>query len=455
MRFFSRFLASLTKLPESPSPLFRERGVLSLKLRAAFAKIHKANAIAIDKGTDRRNARAATWSSGEISTSAEPGASLPVRVRARGETSAIGDESTFPKLRVEIAETVDLKATPFKKARKFRINTHLKDGTAKSLTPWGRLADERSPFREALGYEIAQAMGLPTPAVRRARIEYTDTVTGAMTERNALLIETDGRAADRFASKKNDAFFDTDRGPETNIRVSALFHLFHTLIGNIDVGLALKQEPRNPTADYEPLKNTQLLETAGGEVFPLVYDLDIASVVTGPADRASIEQWMRRRLAFQRARLTRAEYGQALADFRAREPAIREAIAQATVDDEGRALATLHLDVFIQTMSELAAIPMLGKKNVRFYARPELKGDLLDRIQIENRPGTLRVGTPIEVLEKKGDVMKVRIIDLLQDLTDPSTAEGYIRAKDLLLTDDLNPKLGGPIDARDVRRTFY
>ena len=60
-----------------------------------------------------------------------------------------------------------------------RIGTHCGESEGEQLTPeFGRLANEKSPVREAFVYHLLDAMGVPTLRARPARIAYVDTTGG-------------------------------------------------------------------------------------------------------------------------------------------------------------------------------------------------------------------------------------------------------------------------------------
>lgn len=438
----------------SPADIFRKKNPLALSLKAEFQRIHKANEGGNWTGEDRSDPK--YWSTGELIDLSNPSRAYKVQVRARGMSSA--DDVKFPKLRLEIDDSEDLKGSVFKGARNFRINTHIDTNPTSTHTDMGRLNGENSPLREALAYEIAQAMGLLTPGIRLARMDYTEVATGQRFTRNALLIETDKKIAERIGGKVSQTF------PETNaipIQTGSLYLLFHALIGNSDIGLKIKDEPTMGTELYRPYFNSTVFDLPSGAQVPLVYDLDLASImtdlnaigrnflidgfdITSPYVTSAMFQ-----LSHLRSRLSKSEFDQAIANYQEARPKMNEIIRSAIVDDEGRRIAQAHVDAFDQAIRILAKTPMLLKNGVRFFEDKALKNDKMLASSADETPGTLRPGTPIVVLEQTGKVVKIAVVDFKYDLVDSSQNIGYIKKSDLIAGFDLPADLQGVIDSRD------
>lgn len=447
-----RFLESAP--PASKADVFRHDEPIELTLSADLTKVKKSNAGGNWTSEDRADEK--FWSLATLTDENQPQNMLAAKVRGRGMSSA--DDSEFPKLRLEIVDETD--GSAFKGAKNLRINTHVSTDPKTPLTEMGRLNDERSPYREALGYEMARAMGLPTPAFRRARINYHDRGTGKTFRRQALLLETDKKTAERYGAKPDLDFPGGDR--DVNTRFAALYHLFHVLAGNEDVGLKLKGEAGMGTEKYRPLFNTTILEK-DGQIFPIVYDLDLSTLLAGLTPermknavapefgltKGSLA-WTTSRLANLRARLSRADYETALKDLFQREPAIRAAIKKANVDEAGRALATEHLDLLKQAAQELEKIPMLQKEGVEIFADKTAKGSILAPMPASESAPTLAPGTPIKVLATEGEWIKVAVLDPKHHLAAFSERVGYVRKKDLVTGFDLPPALRGFTDERDM-----
>jgi hypothetical protein len=106
-----------------------------------------------------------------------------VKVAVRGHTSRRETECTFSKLKLELPGGYDLK-----------IGTHCGEAADDTLTTkYGRLANEKSPWREGLAYQLLESVGVPTLRARAARVTYVDPADGTPLVRNALLVEDDRR----------------------------------------------------------------------------------------------------------------------------------------------------------------------------------------------------------------------------------------------------------------------
>lgn len=440
-------------LPSSKAPLFGERDPIEFKLTADLKRVKNTN-----EGNWTGEDRTANkyWTKAMVALLAKDSKSLSARVRGRGMSSA--SDSEFPKLRLEISDETE--GTVFKGAKNLRINTHVSTNPKTEWTEMGRLNDERSPYREALGFEIAQAMGLPTPAFRRAQITYVDTGSKKIFSKQALLIETDKKIGERFGA----AAFETIPKEDNNVdvRLGAIYHLYQVLIGNDDVGLRLKMEPAFGTEKYRPLFNTLLFEK-DKKLFPVVYDLDLATLLRGfelpkydgmKLPEFGIEDgrlaWMTNRLAGLRSRLSKEEYETVLQDYFSREAHIRTVIAGSRVDEAGRQNALAHLDLFRKAVDKLKDAPMLLKENVGFFEDAALTKNLLKPMPASGRDPYLMPGVPVKVIAREGNVVKVAVMDPRQYLEDFKSHVGYIKAEDLELGFDLPPALQGHIDERDI-----
>src|SRR5689334_5150025 len=101
-----------------------------------------------------------------------------VAVSVRGHTSRRETECTFPKLKLKLKGNGSIK-----------IGTHCGEAGEGQLSPkYGRLANEKSPLREALVYDLLRAVGAPALRTRAARITYVDKEAGEPLQRHALLL---------------------------------------------------------------------------------------------------------------------------------------------------------------------------------------------------------------------------------------------------------------------------
>src|SRR5258706_8209544 len=109
------------------------------------------------------------------------------RVSVRGHTSRRETECSFPKLKLKFTDGGELK-----------IGTHCGESSDEALSPkYGRLANEKSPRREALVYRLLQAAEVPTLRTRPITVAYLDKGQAPLT-RKAMFVEDDGDAKKRL-----------------------------------------------------------------------------------------------------------------------------------------------------------------------------------------------------------------------------------------------------------------
>src|SRR5690349_14560915 len=92
-----------------------------------------------------------------------------VEVSIRGNTSKRESECPFPKLKLKFKDG-SAKDSIFAGIDTVKIGTHCGENAGEELTKkYGRLANEKSPWREALVYRLLGAAGVPTLLARPAR----------------------------------------------------------------------------------------------------------------------------------------------------------------------------------------------------------------------------------------------------------------------------------------------
>jgi hypothetical protein len=123
--------------------------VVTLRIEAPFDELFESS----QRDPDHIVSGTLTESGGKI---------VPVKISVRGHTSRRESECTFPKLKVERPDGTQLK-----------VGTHCGEATSNALTAkYGRLPNERSPWREAAVYRILDALGVLTLQAKPARITY-------------------------------------------------------------------------------------------------------------------------------------------------------------------------------------------------------------------------------------------------------------------------------------------
>lgn len=163
--------------------------------------------------------------------------------------------------------------------------------------------------------------------------------------------------------------------------------------------------------------------------YPVVYDLDVAEMVTGiqSTDFAMPPG-----------------FGDVPTGLQA-----EQVVRTADIDEDGRAIALRRLETFFAGIEIVLRFKVVGDANVRFYKDPAKKNDKLKPNPVDESPETLRVGTPISVIGPEGDMLKVAIISSgVRDLVRGEDDIGYIDAQSVIL-DELPIELLKKVDLRD------
>jgi hypothetical protein len=278
---------------------------------------------------------------------------VPVEIRVRGNSSL--QECPFPKLKFKVSRE-DRAGTPFAEVREIKVGTHCAEGGAGTI---GRLRDERAAYREALAYEVMQALAFDGPRVRRAQIEYRDTspasgpaAAGWALSRKAFLLEDievvaerlGGRAlSDQEAADLNDAGFEE--------QLVVALQLLHALLGNWDYTLSL---------DGTEVWNTEVIAFPDGRYLPVAGDFDLASWVTevvresAPWDYhpelGEVEREARWRVEELRRSVRPDLFAAASERFWSRRGVIEARVATAETDTGGRANALRHVASFYDAL---------------------------------------------------------------------------------------------------------
>jgi hypothetical protein len=336
-----------------------------------------------------------------------------IEVSVRGHTSRNDTECTFPKLK--------LKARP---GGTLRIGTHCGEQPDDRLSAkYGRLANEKSPLREGLTYRILDALGVPTLRTRPARITYVDPEAGgAPLTRGALLIEDDDDAMARVGGTKAidlDTFGNvkTRHAAEDASRIA----FGEAAIANFDWCLKFAPDDIYRCNDPRPLWNILAFDRANGRTALVMKDFDLAGTVVGhhpwfatvfnPAFVPSgsetsidvISQVQRARALFSRAELDALRRG-----FLERTAAAYHAVDSADVDEKGRALARAHLDAFYDAISdEHFYRPVVARTDVQVYT------DDARTAEACGPKDTVRVGTPVNSLQRAGQMSQVLLLDAM------------------------------------------
>lgn len=451
----------------SPSPLFQDMQPIRLEITSDFKQIYKISQRAsFQNSASKSNPK--FYLPAQVVDQSNPARIITASIRARGNTSLMKGEASFPKLRLEINDSEDIKGSTFQSARNFRINTHVATDPKAVYTEMGRLNNENSPLREGLAFSLARALGLATPATRLADIHYVDTGSTADFTRHALLIETDKKMAERLSMIVVDAneFIQAEK---TNIDPveGAKFFLFHKLIGNDDAQLRVHEKVANVLfgGTYSPLWNTTLFKAADGKITPAVYDFDVSTFV---ASHEMVKDGLYNNSYFKlnnhaqsmfvtkflplRQKFNQAELLEAINFFKIKKEELYQLTNEAYIDAEGRINALRHLDTFFNNVDYAMNLNVIMQEKVPFFKDVAQTQAKLYNDPIEgelNDPGFIRPGTPVVVLGKEGDLLKVAILNINYDLKAGEDVVGYIPAT-AKIGKTMSVKFVGRIDHRDL-----
>jgi hypothetical protein len=361
-----------------------------------------------------------------------------VSVSMRGHTSRRASECDFPKLKLDLKKATRSDAA-WNGITVLKIGTHCGDKPDDALTPkYGRLANEREPWREAMAYRVLRAAGVPTLLARPARITYVDEAGGREpVVRNAMLLEDDDAAADRLDAGDDigEESFTSAREhftPEDTARMA----LAEAMIGNFDWCLRMFPGDIYRCDERHPLWNVLALTREGTRAVPVIYDFDLSGLVVGrhvwfgqvfdtsfvePPSHVPVEviaQVQRARTLFDAAMLDGVR-----ASFFAARPAVDAAIARAQVDDRGRELAQQYIVAFYNAIADVAfRMPAIGEGGHRAFADADRASPACG----EN--SEIPAGTPVgPVLEQRGEMSRVRLLDALWKWTATSRCDAIHR----------------------------
>ena len=345
-----------------------------------------------------------------------------VKVAVRGNTSRRDAECTFPKLKVEIGERSASIGGLFAGISSFKIGTHCGDRPDGELTRLGRWANEKSPYREALVYDLLAAADVPTLNARRAQITYVDTGSADAKPlvRHAMLLEDDRGAIERLGgSGELNAFVDARRNfPAESASVLAFAE---AMIGNFDWAVKFAPDDYYRIDHTHPLWTVLAAKRSDGTAFPVMYDFDLSGIVTGKhpwfarvfdeaflpsKSHPAIEvlgQLQRTRLLWERPDLDRTR-----AHFMRVKAAVYATLERADVDGDGRENARAYLDAFFAAIATDEA----------FYLPTVDGGSLLPYVDAEGtrdacRGDRIPAGTVVsKPLERRNGRVRVRLLDV-------------------------------------------
>lgn len=426
------FCAIIVALPllgtAQRSPVFASDEVLALRLEAPFDELFARAKHEPDYAVDGTLL---------IGDDPQPSSRLPVTVSLRGHTSRRESECTFPKLKLTVKGDDPLPGT----GRTIKIGTHCGEAASDELTAkFGRLPNERSPWREAAVYRILRALDVLTLRSRPARITYvytpaagTETASEPETlTRNALLLEDEDEAVARQGNQG-------DIEPDEFTTADAVFSpvdaatlaFGQALIGNFDWCVKFFADDAYRCDARMKLWNVIAAKTADGKARPIMYDFDVSGMVTGshrwftkvfnasfvpsksPRQVEVVSQVQRTRSLFTREQLdaTRRRF------LDRRDPAYR-ALDSSPLDDAGRVHIAEYMDAFFQEIGsdEHFYRPVVVRPNTTVKTKPDpaAPGVCAGR-------GPVPIGTPVsEPIEARGSMKRVHMLDALWHWAPPA-----------------------------------
>jgi hypothetical protein len=393
-------LVAVTAVPPDPPA--------AIRLEAPFDELFSTSQTKADYSVD-----------GTLTEAGKP--ATPVKVSVRGHTSRRESECAFPKLKIQRADGSTLK-----------LGTHCGESAGDTLsTKYGRLPNERSPWREAAVYHVLQALAVPTLQAQAVRVTYVYPDARTL-ERNAMIIEDDDDAARRIGGAKPleaDAFTSADQVFAASDAATLAFA--EALVGNFDWCVKFTPSDTYRCDAKNKLWNVIAVPMPGGKARPVVHDLDISGMVTGshawfksafnadfipsasPREIEVVSQVQRTRTLFPRAELDAARQR-----FLSRKDAAYRALADVPVDQDGRAIITEYLDAFFRAIDtdEHFYRPVVVVKGTLARAGP---GATAAALCAERGP--IPVGTPVsDVRETRGSFIKVVLLDSLWHWATPN-----------------------------------
>jgi hypothetical protein len=360
--------------------------------------------------------------------------STAVRISVRGNSSKYLNECTFPKLKLRLAADGRNAPPPFAGLKSVKIGTHCGERPDGDLSPeLGRWANDKAPHREALVYRLLDVMGLRTLTARPARIEYvyTDPQDGRTPDqhrpiaRNALFLEDDDDASERLAGDGTVKGFIDGRSHFTSADVLNLA-FGEAMIGNFDWCLKFAPEDPHRCDDDEVLYNVLAFRGREQAAFPVMYDFDLAGMVTGRhrwfdsrfdkgfvASRSAVEIEAISQVQRMRGLFSRAELDEARVRFISRKSAVYQTLKMANVDAQGRDIIRSYLDAFFAAIEDDAVFyrSVMIRAGEFAYADPEGAAAICSEL------GPIPIGTPVsEPRASSGTMIQIHLLDVMGEL---------------------------------------
>jgi hypothetical protein len=354
-----------------------------------------------------------------------------VQIAVRGHTNRREGECSFPKLKVTVPANHPTALIVLGGQKTLKIGTHCGEAPGDTISrKYGRLLNENSPAREAFVYRLLEALGVPTLKARPARITYVYTdprPSGTPDQRqplvrNAFIVEDDEDAVARMGGVRqlSERSF-TNARDQFSVSDTALIAFAQALIGNFDWCLKMTRDDAYRCNARHPLWNVLAVVNADGRTLPMIYDFDVAGIVTGQhrwfkevyndAFLASkshpglevVGQLQRTRTLFERQALEEAR-----AHFMQKKNDAYRALDSAKLDSAGRRVAREYFDAFYAEIGsdDVFYRPAVVVSGLRAYADASRTNTLC------SAAGPISVGTVVsEPLQTTDSMMRVVVLD--------------------------------------------
>ena len=359
------------------------------------------------------------------------GSSIGVDVSVRGNTSKGDSECSFPKLKLKFADH-PRDGSIFEGIRSVKIGTHCGDRPDEQLTHFGRLANDKEPFREAFIYRLLAVVQVPALAARPVRLTYTD--AGRQTMHNGFFLEDDHESLARLGASRElppEQFHDAARDFAPADTAALAFG--EALVGNFDWCLKLTPGDAYRCDARHPLWNVRAYAKADGHLTPVIGDFDIAGMATGrhawfpnvfyagfSASKSSAEIEVASQVQHTRTLFPRALLDATRQRFLGRKASVLQALASADLDPQGKEIAEAYITSFFNAIGTDAAFyaPVVMRQGTTVYS------DSAGTHPACGRSSDAPVGTPVSApLKSDGHMVQVALLDALWRWAPPNRCD--------------------------------
>jgi hypothetical protein len=364
---------------------------------------------------------------------------LPTELSRRGE-SARADGFSLDKLKLAF-DGDDLEGSPLDKLDSLKMSGLPLPDEGEKFTEFGRIGGDVGAHREAFAYRIMELLGVQTLKARPAQLVLVDTETGDRTEHRFMFGEDIDDAAKRLGGVEVEEMLKSERfGPLFSQDLLARTELAEILLGNEDFEFPDEYEEFFEGSDDYPSKNVghniRPILRPDGSVVPVAHDFDLASIVTG-GPRSSKEQWLGEppqgdarlgemilAIASMKSRFPTSTIESIAQSFEAQRAAIEQGAAAYGLDAESQALVLEHVSAFFRALPEAMKLPVT-RPNASFFESADAPEALSE---------FSRLGSPVEILERQGERVKVRMLRAsdARDQGEGSLSEVWMNAQDLV-----------------------